>query len=217
MNDQDVNFATTSPAIIAGHRMEIIYKPISWFKEYARNPRRNDAAVDRMCASISKFGFAVAMLCRSTGEIVDGHLRFKGARKLDLTELPVVLCDYWTEGQVRAFRLMVNRSVAWAEWDEDLLGPELLDLKALDFDLSLTGFDSAELDRLLQADDAAGLTDEDAVPELPQTAISAPGDLWVLGNHKLLVGDATNQSDVAKLMVGDSADLIFTAGVQRGL
>ena len=105
-----------------------------------------------MCASIREFGFAVAMLCRSTGEIVDGHLRFKGARKLGLPELPVVLCDHWTEAQVKAFRLMVNRSVAWAEWDDDLLGPELLDLKAMDFDLKLTGFDDDGAARLLQPD-----------------------------------------------------------------
>src|ERR1700733_1909034 len=146
MNDEIVISAATSPAGIAGFRMQIVYRPIEWFKQYGRNPRKNDAVVDRMCASIREFGFAVAMLCRSDGEIVDGHLRFKGAKKLDLPELPVVLCDHWTETQVKAFRLMVNRSVAWAEWDINLLGPELLDLKALDFDLSLTGFDSRELD-----------------------------------------------------------------------
>src|SRR5271156_1205489 len=98
-------------------RMEIIYKPIGWFKEYARNPRKNDSVVNRMCASIREFGFAVPMLCRSTGEIVDGHLRFKAAKRLGMHELPVVLCDHWTERQVKAFRLMVNQSVAWAEWD----------------------------------------------------------------------------------------------------
>ena len=104
-------------------RMEIVYKTIGWFKEYGRNPRKNDAAVDRMCASIREFGFAVPMLGRSTGEIVDGHLRFKAAKKLGMSELPTILCDHWTEGQVKAFRLMVNRSVAWAEWDTDFLGP----------------------------------------------------------------------------------------------
>src|SRR5204863_8408623 len=92
--------------------------PIDRLVFYARNPRKNDAAVDRMCASIREFGFAVAMLCLSTGEIVNGHLRYKGAKKLGMRELPVVLCDHWTEGQVKAFRLMVNRSVTWADWDE---------------------------------------------------------------------------------------------------
>src|SRR6202158_3981966 len=108
---------------------------------YARNPRKNDAAVDRMVASIREFGFKIPVLARSNGEVVDGHLRLKAARKLKITEVPVILCDEWTEAQVKAFRLMVNRSVAWAEWDEELLSLELLDLKGLDFDLSLTGFE----------------------------------------------------------------------------
>jgi DNA modification methylase len=185
--------------------------PIDKFVFYARNPRKNDAVVDRMCASIREFGFKIPVLARSSGEVVDGHLRLKSARKLGLTEIPVILCDEWTPAQVKAFRLMVNRSVTWADWDDELLPLELLDLKDLDFDLGLTGFDDEELARLLAAQDAAeGLTDEDAVPELPETPISVPADLWLLGEHKLLVGDATKRADVARLMGGDLADLVFT-------
>src|SRR4029077_9432872 len=168
----------------------IEYWAIERLVEYARNPRKNDAVVDRMCASIREFGFKIPCLARSSGEVVDGHLRLKSARKLGLTEIPVILCDEWTPAQVKAFRLMVNRSVTWADWDDELLPLELLDLKDLDFDLGLTGFDDEELARLLAAQDAAeGLTDEDAVPELPETPISVPADLWLLGEHKLLVGD----------------------------
>ena len=175
--------------------------PIDKFIFYARNPRKNDAAVDRMCASIREFGFKIPVLARSNGEVVDGHLRLKGARKLGLTEIPVILCDEWTPAQVKAFRLMVNRSVTWAEWDDDLLGLELLDLKSLEFDLGLTGFDDEELARLLAAQDAVEeLPDEDAVPELPQTPVSADGDLWVLGRHRLLCGDATNKQAVSRLL-----------------
>src|SRR4051812_10373376 len=105
---------------------------------YARNPRKNDAAVDRMCGSIREFGFNIPVLARSDGEVVDGHLRLKAARKLGLTEVPVVLCDEWTAAQVKAFRLLVNRSVSWADWDDDLLRLELLELKELNFDLLLT-------------------------------------------------------------------------------
>src|SRR5579863_10497044 len=111
---------------------------------YARNPRKNDAAVDRMCASIREFGFKVPVLARSDGTVVDGHLRIKAARKLgswpggDTTAIPVILCDEWTPQQVKAFRLLVNRSVAWADWDEELLALELQELSAADFDLSLT-------------------------------------------------------------------------------
>ena len=178
---------------------------------YARNPRKNDAAVDRMCASIREFGFKIPVLARSDGEVVDGHLRLKAARKLGIAEVPVILCDEWTPAQVKAFRLMVNRSVAWADWDEDLLSLELIDLKLLDFDLSLTGFDDGELADLLAAQGlAGGLTDEDAVPELPETPISRLGDLWILGNHRLLAGDATDTDTVTKMMAGGQADLVFT-------
>src|SRR5438874_1805957 len=161
---------------------------------YIRNPRKNDAAVDRMCGSIREFGFKIPVLARSDGEVVDGHLRLKAARKLEIAEVPVILCDEWTPAQVKAFRLMVNRSVAWADWDEELLSLELLDLRDLDFDLGLTGFDDEELARLLRDQDAtAGLCDEDDAPPPPRTPISAPGDLWLLGRHRLLCGDSTDQ------------------------
>jgi DNA modification methylase len=177
--------------------MEIVYKPITWFREYPRNPRRNDAAVDRMCASIREFGFAVAMLCRSTGEIVDGHLRYKGARKLGLAELPVVLCDHWSAEQVKAFRLLVNRSATWAEFDDDLLALELQELQEADFDLSLTGFDPGEIDSLLVLDDEERAN---AAPPLPEIPVSRPGDLWLLGPHRVICGDATNSEAVARLL-----------------
>jgi DNA modification methylase len=184
--------------------------PIDKLVAYANNPRKNDAAVDRMAASIREFGFKIPVLARSNGEVVDGHLRLKAARKLGLTEVPILLCDEWTEAQVKAFRLMVNRSVAWAEWDEERLGVELLELRNLDFDLDLTGFEDEELVRLLAAQEAAeGLTDEDAVPELTETPVTVPGELWILDKHRVLCGDATAREDVDRLMAGDKADLIL--------
>src|SRR5690348_16769212 len=167
--------------------------PIDKLVFYARNPRNNDAAVDRMCGSIREFGFKIPVLARSNGEVVDGHLRLKAARKLgtwpggDISGIPVILCDEWTPAQVKAFRLMVNRSVTWADWDEELLSLELQELNAEDFDLSLTGFDPGEIDGLL------AIPDEDranAAPPLPETAVSRPGDLWVCGKHGVLCGDA---------------------------
>jgi len=135
----------------------------SWHVErfipYARNPRKNDAAVDRMCASIRECGFKVPVLARSDGTVVDGHLRIKAARKLgswpggDISQIPVILCDEWTEAQVKAFRLMVNRSVNWANWDEELLSLELQELNDLDFNLDLTGFNPGEIDGLLAIPD----------------------------------------------------------------
>ena len=199
-------------SMISRHTTQgIEYWPIDQLVEYARNPRKNDGAVDRMVGSIREFGFKIPCLVRSDGEIVDGHLRVKAARKLGLAEIPVILCDEWTPAQVKAFRLMVNRSVTWAEWDEDLLSQELLALKDLDFDLGLTGFEDEELRSLLAAQDASqGLTDEDTVPEVAESPVSVAGDLWILSDHKLLVGDAMSHADVVKLISGEAADLVFT-------
>src|SRR5712671_3454947 len=185
--------------------------PIERLVEYPRNPRKNDGAVDRMCGSIREFGFKIPCLVRSSGEVVDGHLRLKAARKLGIAEIPIILCDEWTEAQVKAFRLMVNRSVTWADWDDDLLGLELLDLKNLDFDLGLTGFDDEELTRLLAAQDATdGLCDEDAAPPAPQTPTSQLGDLWTLGRHRLLCGDSTDPQIVSRVLGSVKPTLLVT-------
>src|SRR5438552_8569631 len=122
--------------------------PIDRLIPYARNPRKNDTAVDRMCSSIREFGFKIPCLVRGDGEVIDGHLRLKAARKLNITAIPVILCDEWTPAQVKAFRLLANRTVAWAERDEELLMLELQEIQGLEFDLNLTGFDVAEIEDL---------------------------------------------------------------------
>ena len=187
-------------------RIETVYRPIAWFRPYERNPRKNDKAVDRIRASIREFGFAVPILARSSGDVIDGHLRLKGAQAEKLTQLPVIFCDGWSDSQVKAFRLMVNRSVTWADWDLDALSLEFAELKNLDFDLSMTGFDSREIDQLLLKPNAA----EDDVPPVPDVPVTKPGDLWLMGPHRLLCGDATNAEDVARLMVGQRAGLMNT-------
>jgi ParB-like chromosome segregation protein Spo0J len=159
--------------------------PIDRLIEYPRNPRKNDGAVDRMCGSIREFGFKIPVLARGDGEIIDGHLRLKAARKLGIAEIPVILCDEWTPAQVKAFRLMVNRSVTWADWDEEALALELQDLQEADFDLSLTGFNPGEIDGLLALDDEEKAN---ATPPLPESAVSRLGDLWRLGSHRVLCG-----------------------------
>jgi hypothetical protein len=121
----------------------------------------------------------------------------KAAHKLGITEIPAILCDEWSEAQVKAFRLMVNRSVAWADWDEELLALELQEIQAMDVDLDLTGFDGRELDELL------ALPDEEKANEaqpLSEVAVSQPGDMWLLGNHRVLCGDATDRDSVARLL-----------------
>src|SRR5271168_5238898 len=193
----------TSPAIV----MRIEYWLIERLVEYPRNPRKNDIAVDRMCASIREFGFKIPCLVRSDGEVVDGHLRLKAARKLGITEIPIILCDEWTPAQVKAFRLMVNRSVTWADWDEELLALELQDIQASDFNLSLTGFNPGEIDALLALDD-----DEkaNATPPLTETAASKQGDRWCLGPHRVLCGDATSLEVMARLLGDRKPRLMVT-------
>jgi DNA modification methylase len=188
--------------------------PIERFVLYARNPRKNDAVVDRMCSSIREFGFKIPVLARSDGEVVDGHLRLKAAKRLRIAEVPVILCDEWTPAQVKAFRLMVNRSVAWAEWDEELLALELQELSEADFDLSLTGFDPKEIDDLLLVPD-----DDDqanAAPPLPENPVSRLGDLWLCGDHRVLCGDATSADDVARLL-GEREPLLMVTDPPYGI
>jgi DNA modification methylase len=170
--------------------------PIDRLVLYARNPRKNDAAVKRMCGSIREFGFKIPCLVRSDGEVIDGHLRLKAARKLGITKIPVILCDGWTPAQVKAFRLMVNRSATWAEWDEELLRLELRDLHASQVDLALTGFDSKEIEDFLLSE----VPMEDAAPPLPEYPVSRLGDLWMCGPHRVLCGDATDPELVGRLL-----------------
>src|SRR5689334_13842471 len=192
--------------------------PIDKLVFYARNPRKNDAAVDRMCGSIREFGFKIPVLARSNGEVVDGHLRLKAARKLGMTEVPVILCDEWTPAQVKAFRLQVNRSATWAEFDDELLSLEMQDLMELNFDLGLTGFEPQEIDELLFriGDDAQA----DAAPPLPEIPTSRAGDLWVCGEgqpaHRLLCGDATDPETVARL-VGERQPLLLVCDPPYGI
>ena len=154
-----------------------------------------------MCAAIREFGFRIPVVARSDGTVVDGHLRLKAAIRLGLPDVPVALADDLTEAQIKAFRLLANRSAAWAEWDDELLALELEDLKGTDYDLALTGFDAGELRSLMEDGPATGLTDEDAAPEPPTTPVTKPGDLIMLGSHRLLCGDASKAEDVATCTV----------------
>jgi DNA modification methylase len=182
--------------------------PIDRLVPYAKNPRKNNSVVDQMRASIEEFGFKIPCLVRSNGEVVDGHLRLKAAIKLGIPEVPVILCDEWTPAQVKAFRIMVNRSVAWANWDDELLAQELKEIEESGFDLALTGFDSKEIDDLMAALEAEEPAAE--VIPTPATPASRPGDLWICGSHRLLCGDCTDPENVARLMNGAEPLLMVT-------
>ena len=188
--------------------MDIITLPIEQLIPYARNPRRNDDAIATVAASIAEFGWRQPIVVDEQMVIVAGHTRWEAAKRLGMTVVPVHIARGLTPPQLRAYRLMDNRSHQNATWDDDLLKLELADLNLDDFDLALTGFDEAELDRLL-----AGTLDEaddpDAAPEPPTDPISRPGDIWVCGEHRVLCGDATVLSDIETLLGGELADMTF--------
>lgn len=192
-------------------QLQIVTVEVAKLQPYERNPRKNDQAVARMVASIQEFGFRVPVLAKSDGSVIDGHLRLKAAQSLNLTAVPVILCDDWTDAQVKAFRLLVNRSVNWAECDTGLLKLEMADLQALEFDLGLTGFDAPEIEALFKDDVLASAEAGDApVPELPAEPVTRPGDVWLLGKHRLMCGDSTSVTAVQQLMVSDRAMLLAT-------
>jgi DNA modification methylase len=192
--------------------LEIFYKNISELREYESNPRRNDEVVDRMVDCIREFGFRIPIVAKSDGEIVDGHLRFKAAKAIGLTEVPVVLANELSEAQIKAFRLVANQSANWAEFDEELLKIELEDLKNLDFDLNLTGFDFDEIQGLLGEEDPLeeDFSEFKETIEAKKPVVSKPGDLWILGEHRLLCGDSLNPQSYETLLQSQVADITVT-------
>ena len=198
--------------------LKIEYWPLDRLIPYAKNPRRNDEVVDKMVGSFREFGFRLPIVATSDGTIVDGHLRLKAARRLGMTEVPVTLADDLSEAQIKAFRLLANQSANWAQWDDELLAIELEELLALNFDLELTGFDSSDIERRLNTDigndgsgDAGdGTGGEESIPSPPPNPVTRPGDLWIMGEHRLLCGDSTKADDVIRLMNGERAILFAT-------
>jgi len=180
---------------------------------YARNARTHAAEqVAQIAGSIAEFGFVNPILVGEDDVIIAGHGRLLAAQKLGMAEVPVIRLEHLSEIQRQALVIADNKIAENAAWDEELLRLELEELRAEDFDLDITGFDLDEIDRLLQGTDTegAGLTDDDEVPEAPEEATTKPGDLWILGEHRLLCGDATVLADVEKVLDGGLADLCFT-------
>ena len=179
---------------------------------YARNARtHSDAQIAQIAASIVEFGFTNPILTDGEKGVIAGHGRLAAARKLGLAEVPVIELAHLTPTQKKAYILADNRIAENAGWDGELLKLELAELQGEDFNLELMGFEDEELKRLLGDEvQHAGLTEDDAVPEAPVEPTTEPGDLWILGNHRLLCGDSTVLSDVERLMNGQLADMAFT-------
>lgn len=187
--------------------------PVEKLVGYDRNPRQNDHAVDQIAAAIQEFGFRVPVVAKSCGLVVDGHLRIKAAQKIGLKVVPVLLADDLTETQVKAFRISVNKMAELADWDFDALRLELTELDSMGFDLELTGFSLGDaeiigLDEQPETEEPAPVTEEDPVPELPAVALTQPGDIWLLGDHRVMCGDSTQEDQVEALTQGRKAPLL---------
>jgi hypothetical protein len=190
--------------------MQIEMRPIGSVRPYDNNPRINDAAVAAVAASIKEFGFRQPLVVDEEGVIVVGHTRYKAALLLGMTEVPVHVARGLSPAQLKAYRLADNQTARLAEWDYDKLPLELAELQSMDFDLNLTGFSAEELMELLAPPPTDGQTDPDAIPEPPDEATTKPGDLWVLGSHRLLCGDSSLPEDVDRLLAGAPIHLVNT-------
>ncbi|HZT79161.1 MAG TPA: DNA modification methylase [Gemmataceae bacterium] len=190
--------------------MKIELRKLSEIKPYPGNPRVNDDAVAAVAASIREFGFRQPIVVDPEGVIIVGHTRYKAALKLGLEKAPVHVARDLTPEQIKAYRIADNKTAELSDWNYDLLPIELSQLQACNYDLGLLGFDPDELARLLDPGVKEGLCDPDEVPAPPDEAVTRPGDLWLLGEHRLLCGDAGNAGDVDRLLDGAAIHLVNT-------
>ena len=195
--------------------MKIEIRPLSEIFPFEKNARKiPQRAIDKVAASLAEYGWQQPIVVDKHGVIVVGHVRRLGALQLGWTEAPVHVADKLTPAQIRAYRLMDNRSHQEADWDLDLLAPEIAELGALSFDLSLTGFNVHELDVLLR--NPLDEEQADQAPPLPEVATTQLGDLWICGEHRALCGDATSALDVARLL-GDRKPRLMTTDPPYGI
>jgi DNA modification methylase len=190
---------------------KIEHWPIDRLIPYARNSRtHSDAQVAQIAASIKEWGFTTPVLVDESGGIIAGHGRTLAARKLGLVTIPVVIASDWTDAQKRAYVIADNKLALNAGWDNEMLAIEIGELGDLGFDLELTGFTDEEIAALMPIEVTSGLTDEDDAPAVQENSVTVPGDVWILGKHRLMCGDSTSIDAVDKLMGGKKVDLLFT-------
>lgn len=191
--------------------------PIDSLRAYARNPRlHSDDQVAKLAASLVEFGWTVPVLVDDAGEVIAGHGRLMAARKLGVSRVPVIRLSHLTPEQARGYRVADNQLTLLGEWDEAALAEEAHWLNGVGYNLDLLGFDNDELTRLMAPLDGttdsgeSGLAGEDQIPETPEDPVTRTGDLWILGEHRLLCGDSTKADDVIRVMNGESAILFAT-------
>jgi DNA modification methylase len=185
-------------------------RPIDSIRPYENNPRINNPGVDAVAASIREYGFRQPIVVDEDGVIIVGHTRYKAALKLGLKTVPVHVAVGLSPAQAKAYRIADNQTATLSSWDDDKLPLELMALQQEGFDLDLTGFSADDLMKLLETPPADGLTDPDDIPEPPDEPITQPGDLWILGNHRLLCGDSSKPEDVDRLLAGAPIHLVNT-------
>ena len=191
--------------------MEIIYKKVNGLIPYINNSRtHSEEQVNQICASINEFGFTNPLLIDEKDSIIAGHGRLMASKKLGMEEVPCIVLEGLTEAQKKAYIIADNKMALNAGWDEELLKIELENLKELDFDLELTGFNIDELDDILGKNEEEVEIVEDEVPEVPEEPKAKLGDIYQLGNHRLMCGDSTKEEDVAKLIGEQKIDLLIT-------
>ena len=189
--------------------MAIEMRGVDEITPYPNNPRVNDGAVEAVARSIREYGFRQPIVVDKDGVVIVGHTRLKAAKHLGLERVPVHVADLTTE-QAKAYRLADNRTALIAEWSDELLAVELGELKALDIDLGGLGFTDVEISKLLEPGLEVGATDPDDIPAPPDEAITQPGDLWLLGSHRLLCGDSGSVADLDRLFDGAMIHLCNT-------
>ena len=191
--------------------LKVEYKNIKELIPYCNNSRtHSDDQVLQIASSIKEFGFTNPVLIDGQGGIIAGHGRIMAAQKLKMDEVPTITLSDLSEAQKKAYIIADNKLALNSGWDDELLKIELEQLKELDFDLGLIGFSDDELALLMGGETTEGLVDEDQVPELVDDPVTVLGDVWLLGNHRLMCGDSTSIDAVEKLMDGQKADMVFT-------
>jgi DNA modification methylase len=190
--------------------MKIEIADITSIKPYENNPRKlSETAIEKVAMSLKEYGFRQPIVVDKDRVIVAGHTRFRASKKLGLKQVPVSIIDNLTDEQINAYRIADNRTAEESEWDNELLKMEIKELEAKDFKLDLLGFNEDQLNDIL-FEEKQGLTDEDEVPEAPEEPISKLGDIWKLGNHRVMCGDSTIIDEIDKLTEKQKPDMIFT-------
>ncbi len=195
--------------------MKVTDVNINLIKPYNDNPRVNEDAIEVVQKSLQEFGFQQPLVLDKNYEIIVGHTRFNASKRLGLKEVPCVIAENLSEERIKAYRIMDNKSAEFASWNYGLLTKEMTDLLQADYDLDFTGFTDEELADLgldFDLDEFAeeGLTDEDEAPALENEPVTKLGDVWVLGNHRIMCGDSASIDNIDKLMDKNKADLVFT-------